>query len=213
MEVGRFQAVVFDFDGTLGDSMAAMMRAYRIWADEFGVSLDALHDFHGVPSRTVSEALLPAELVDQASARIEELEVADAEGVVALPGAYAALTAISDSRRAIATSCTRPLINVRLPATGLPVPKVLISRDDVERGKPSPDPFLAAAEALGADPARMLVCEDAPAGVAAARAAGMKVLAVLTNYGADALGADWHAPDLSHVVFDETPDGVRVELL
>ncbi len=212
MEVGRFQAVIFDFDGTLGDSMAAMMRAYRIWADEFGVSMDALCDFHGVPSRTVSEALLPADLVDRASARIEELEVADAEGVVALPGAFEALAALSDSRRAIATSCTRPLINVRLPATGLPIPKVLISRDDVERGKPSPDPFLAAAEALGTDPTRMLVCEDAPAGVKAARAAGMKVLAVLTNYDADALGADWHVPDLSHVVFDETADGVQVEL-
>ena len=83
---------------------------------------------------------------------------------------------------AIATSCALPLARARLAAAGLAAPAVLVTADQVARGKPAPDPYLLAAERLGVDPADCLVLEDAPAGVAAGRAAGMTVWAVATTH-------------------------------
>lgn len=212
MEValGTFDAVIFDFDGTLADSHAAMMRAYRTWADEFGVDYSLLGQFTGMPSEAVARAVLPEPHVEAGGLRIEELEVADTDGVVPLPGAYEALRVISDARRAIPTSCTAPLLDARLAAAGLPRPAVVVTRDQVANGKPAPDSFLLAAERLGVDPANCLICEDAPAGVQAARAAGMKVLGITTNHTAEELSADWHAATLADVVMESRTDGVVV---
>ncbi len=82
-----------------------------------------------------------------------------------------------------------PLARARLAAAGLPEPGVLVTADQVARGKPAPDPYLLAAERLGVDPADCLVLEDAPAGIAAGRAAGMTVWAVTTTHGPEDLGA------------------------
>ena len=210
MTLGTFDAVIFDFDGTLADSHAAMMRAYQVWADEFGIDHAVLGNYTGMPSEAVARAVLPEAQVATAAPRIEELEIADTDGVIALPGAYDALRTISDARRAIATSCTSPLLTARLAATQLPQPAVVVTRDQVANGKPAPDSFLLAAERLGVDPARCLVCEDAPAGVQAARAAGMAVLGLTTNHTVDELQADWHAATLAEVTFDSRADGVVV---
>ena len=210
MTLGTFDAVIFDFDGTLADSHAAMMRAYKVWADEFGIDHAVLGNYTGMPSEAVARAVLPEAQVATAAPRIEELEIADTDGVIALPGAYDALRTISDARRAIATSCTSPLLTARLAATQLPQPAVVVTRDQVANGKPAPDSFLLAAERLGVDPSCCLVCEDAPAGVQAARAAGMAVLGLTTNHTVDELQADWHAATLAEVTFDSRADGVVV---
>lgn len=206
---GPFEAVIFDFDGTIADSHAAMVRAYRIWCEQYGLDPASLEEFTGRPSAVIAETLVP-EAADEAAARIDELEIADVSDVVALPGAAEAFAAIPVHRRAIATSCTAPLLEARLGATGLPRPEVVVTADQVKHGKPAPDPFLLAAERLGVDPARCLVCEDAPAGVAAARAAGMAVLGVLTTHGADKLRAHRHVATLAEVRFSTVPDGVIV---
>ena len=112
-------------------------------------------------------------------------ETSDVDGVVAMPGAQAVL---SLPRVAIATSSTAALARARLAAAGLPEPDVLVTADQVENGKPAPDPYLLAAERLGVDPASCLVFEDAPAGIAAGRAAGMTVWAVATTHEPGALG-------------------------
>jgi len=88
----------------------------------------------------------------------------------------------------------------------------VFTASQVPRGKPAPDSFLLAAERLGVSPERCLVCEDAPAGVAAARAAGMPVLAVLTEHSAEELAADWAVGSLADVRFETVPEGVRVTL-
>lgn len=212
MEVGaiegrRFDAVVLDFDGTLVDSHAAMVRAYTRWADEFSVDLRELPKYLGMPTGAVTRALLPAEVFDVAAARIEELEVTDTDGVVPLPGSHETL-ALLGRRCAIATSCTRPLLESRIRAAGLPEPHVVVTRDDVAEGKPAPDSFLRAAERLGVAPDRVLVIEDAPAGVAAARAAGSAVLGILTTRTASELGADAHAPNLASVAWHVDVDGI-----
>ncbi|MFC7658386.1 HAD-IA family hydrolase [Pseudonocardia benzenivorans] len=125
-----------------------------------------------------------------------------------LPGAVEALRACS--RAAIVTSCTRALARARIAAAGLPAPAVVVTADDVTAGKPDPEPFLLAAEHLQVAAARCLVVEDAPAGLAAARAAGMATLAVAGTHALADLDADAGVPDLSHVRFASGPTGIRV---
>lgn len=214
MEVtlGPFAGIIFDLDGTLVDSHDAMVRAYTIWAGEYGVDLDELPNHLGMPSESLAKALIPADKADEAARRIEYLETSDAEGVVALPGAVEALEALTGQPVAIGTSCTLDLLQARGAAAGLPMPQVLVTRDQVDAGKPAPDTFLTACQRLGIDPETALVVEDAPAGIKAARAAGCTSLGVLTNRSADDLGADAHVADLSHVTWEVTGDGILVSL-
>lgn len=202
-----FDAVVFDLDGTLIDSHVAMVRSYERWADEFGISLEFLPDLLGMPSAAVSAALLPADRVAAATQRIEVLEVTDTDGVVALPGAREAFRALPPHMVAIGTSCTTDLMQARLAAAGLPFPDVIVTRDQVDRGKPAPDTFLLAMQRLGVAPHRTLVVEDAPAGIAAARAAGSPVLGISSTKHPDELDADAVIGDLSSVDWVLEPSG------
>ena len=206
-----FEAVIFDLDGTLIDSTPAVVRAWATWADEHAVPPNALLDHHGRPSASVIRAVLPADRHDAAIARINELELADVHDIVVLPGATEALAELSGAKNAIATSCTVPLAQARLQAARLTPPTVLVTADDVAHGKPAPDPYLEAASRLRVDPARCLVVEDAPAGLASARAAGCATLAVVTTTPEDRLQADAVVRDLSAVRFSVGANGlVRV---
>lgn len=202
-----FDAVVFDFDGTLADSHEAMTRCYDLWAEEFNVSLDRLTAYLGMPSAATSAALLPAEDVEAATARIEELETTDTAGVVALPGSLATLELLPADRVAIATSCTSGLLYARMAAARLPLPAVIVTRDQVAEGKPAPDSFLVASERLGFHPSRVLVVEDAPAGIAGARAAGCAVLGIASTMSPNELHADAVVKDLSEVAWMVAADG------
>lgn len=209
LEGRSFDAVIFDLDGTLIDSHAAMIRAYSRWGEEFGVDLSVLPGLLGMPSRVTAERLLDEDRVDAGVARIEELGVIDTDGVIALPGALESLQQLGH-RAAIATSCTTPLMEARVGAAGLPFPGVVVTRDQVNEGKPHPESFLLAAERLGVDPSRTLVVEDAPAGVAGARAAGASVLGILSTKSADDLEADAHVAHLGDVTWEITEEGVRL---
>ena len=187
-----FEAVLFDMDGTLIDSTPAVYRAWATWAAEMG--------------------LTEAERQEAAIARIAELELADVSGIVVLPGAAEALKALAEVKNAIATSCTLPLAQARIRAAGLIPPSTLVTVDDVTHGKPDPEPFLVAAEKLGADPKRCLVVEDAPMGLQAARAAGCFTLAVVTTTPREALDADAVVDNLAAVEFVPETDGIRLRL-
>jgi len=209
LEGREFAAVLFDLDGTLVDSTPNVVRSWVLWAGEEGIDPRRLAGFHGVPSRAIVEHLLPAERVDAALTRIDDLELADTDGITVLPGALAALAAL-DGRCAIATSCTVALARVRLDATRLPAPRVVVTADDVARGKPSPDPYLLAAQRLGVDPRDCLVVEDAPGGLESARAAGCATLAVTTTTDPADLIADAVVGTLADVAFAVTGGGVRI---
>ncbi|MFD5698023.1 HAD family hydrolase [Streptomyces lasiicapitis] len=206
------EALLFDNDGTLVSSIESVHRCWTRWAGEYGITAErfAAVELHGRPAAEIVADLLPAELVDEAVARIDELEVSDvAGGVVALPGTLDLLASLPPERWAVVTSATRRLAEARLAEVGIR-PKTLISADDITRGKPDPEPFLLAARTLGVDPARCVVFEDAPAGLTAGRAAGMTTVALTTTHPAAELSADVVVSDLSAVSAQATVGGVEV---
>lgn len=207
-------AVIFDVDGTLVDSYPSIIRAWTTWGQEFGVTAEQLESYHGWPSEAIIKLTVAPELVDEATARVDELEVAEAHDVAAVDGALEALTTLPADRVAVATSGTREVATARLTCAGLPIPAVAVTFSDVSHGKPDPEIFLTAAAGLGIDPADCLVVEDAVAGVQAAKAAGCQALAVLTTTPREQLaeaGADAIVARLADVVFRADGDRIRVE--
>jgi sugar-phosphatase len=187
-----------DLDGVLVDSTAAIARVYVTWARERGVDPAlVVATAQGRPSRAVVAVCAPGLDAAAESERIEAAHVGDQDGVVAIAGALELLSQTPADRLAVVTSCSDALAAARLRAAGLPVPRVLVTADMVARGKPDPEGYLRAASLLNARVTGCVVVEDAPAGVAAGRAAGMRVIAVLTSHERDALaGADAFVDDL-----------------
>jgi sugar-phosphatase len=175
-------ALIFDLDGTLVDSDAVVDRVWRRWAARMGVDPALfLHRVHGRPGREVMAEILPQrspELHAADNAEMLTWEIAESGAVAQIPGAARVLAGLPDRSWAIVTACTRSLALARLEAAGLPVPGVLITSERLSAGKPSPEGFLTAAAELGAPPERGLVFEDAVAGITAAHAAAMRVVAV-----------------------------------
>ncbi|GGN10759.1 sugar phosphatase [Lentzea pudingi] len=200
----EFDAVLFDLDGTLIDSTAAVRRAWHRWAEEEGVDPARLAGTEGKPAKDIVAALLPPDRHAQGLAHYLHIATHDLDGVVVLPGALDA-TSAAGPKKAIVTSSTRDVTAARTAAAGLPATDVLVTADDVDHGKPSPVPYLNAAEQLGADPRRCLAVEDTAPGLASGRAAGCTTLGVGTD-----LDADIVVPDLSHTRFEV--DGDRVVL-
>ncbi|HEV3170844.1 MAG TPA: HAD-IA family hydrolase [Actinocrinis sp.] len=211
----RFEvdALLVDMDGTLIDSTASVLRGWKVLAEEFAIPADrfAAVPRHGRPAVEILRELVDPERVDRAAARLDELEISDVDGIVPLPGAVALLSAAPAGTLAVVTSAGRGLATARLRAAGLTAP-VLVTADDVARGKPDPEPFLLGAELLGAKPARCLVLEDAPAGLAAGRAAGAACIAVAATHHAGDLDADVVVPDLSALRIERTDTGLVVEV-
>jgi len=181
-------AILFDLDGTLIDSSASVERAWRAFAVRHQLNPDTiLHSIHGRIARQSVAALVPDCDIDAEATQLERQESEDTAGVVALPGSHRLLADLDGQPWAIATSGTYPVASARITAAGLPVPGVLVCGNDVQRGKPAPDPFLLAAQRLGIVPEQCVVFEDTPAGIAAAKAAGMRVIALTTTFPVDEL--------------------------
>jgi mannitol-1-/sugar-/sorbitol-6-phosphatase len=182
----RFAAVLSDLDGVLVDSGAAVERVWREWAVSRELDADeVVRAMHGVPARQVIARVAPWLNPGIEGERVDRLHAAT--GGSPLPGAAAVLASVSPL--AVVTSCSAPLAAARFDAAGLTPPDVLITSDRTERGKPHPDPYLAAASALGVSPRDCLVIEDAPAGIEAGLAAGAVVWAVSTTHSPGELSA------------------------
>ncbi|WP_282703879.1 HAD family hydrolase [Streptomyces sp. CC219B] len=209
------EALLFDNDGTLVSSLASVDRCWTRWAGEYGITPDAFArvGLHGRPAAEIAADLLPADIVPEAVARIEELEVEDVPngGVELLPGTEDFLGALPAELWAVVTSATRRLAEARLDAVGIR-PKTLITADDITRGKPDPEPYLLAARELGVDPARCVVFEDAPAGLRAGRAAGMTTVALTTTHQTHELDADLVVKDLSALSALVTGRGLEISV-
>ncbi|MEV6300565.1 HAD-IA family hydrolase [Actinoplanes sp. NPDC051861] len=177
MPLPGIDAVLLDMDGTLVESHAAVERAWKVWAAEYGADPDAvLAVAHGAPAPTTARRFLP-DLDDDAllaaAARQLDLQYDDLSDVTAAPGAHELLAVLASRSLpwAVVTSADVRLAKARLGAAGI-VPPLLVTVEDIAEGKPAPDGYLHAAAALGVPPTRCLVVEDAEVGVAAGRAAG-----------------------------------------
>jgi mannitol-1-/sugar-/sorbitol-6-phosphatase len=208
------QAILFDLDGVLVDSTPCVTRVWSTWAQEHG--LDAayvVHVAHGQRTIETVRKVAPHLNAQRETDHIEEMEISDTDGLRALPGAKELLATLPPERYTVVTSGTRRLASKRLQVAGLPVPGTMITADDVTRGKPDPEPYLAGARALGFEPEQCLVFEDAPSGVRSAESAGMVAVGVATTYRAEELvGADAIIPSLQAVEVNMTPEGLIVGL-
>jgi sugar-phosphatase len=199
----RVAALISDMDGVLVDTAGVYDRHWARWARHHGVSPERIGAVHfGRPAaetiRLVApelDAVLEARRFNEALA-----DDPDAAGVSAMPGALGLASAIPADRWAIATSAPRIMAERWLLRIGLPMPSVLVTVEDVVRGKPAPDPYLRAAELLGVAADQCLVLEDAPAGISAAKSAGATVLGLLsTHRPGDLAMADHLVEALDHV--------------
>jgi len=205
-------AILFDLDGVLVDSTPSVARQWALWALENNVDPEkAVEVAHG--RRTIESVKILAPHLDALAEtkKIESREVDDNEGVLVMPGAAELLKSLPPERWCVVTSGTLRLATSRLKVGNLIVPSVLVSADDVVNGKPHPEPYLKGASLLNMRPADCLVIEDAPAGIAAAHAAGMKVVALMTTYPVSALeGADAIVGALADVKVTVSADGLTI---
>jgi sugar-phosphatase len=181
----RCSAILFDLDGVLIDSTRSVDRQWRAWARKKGIDEEKVMAIaHGVRSIEVIRAVAPHLDAAPEVQWLESHEAEDQSDVTVMPGAAELIRAIPDGHWCVVTSGTRYLATARLRLGGLPVPKVLVTADDVTNGKPHPEPYLKGAELLGFKPADCLVIEDAPAGIRSGHAAGMKAIALTSTYPA-----------------------------
>ena len=177
--------MLFDLDGVLCDSTKAVDREWRDWAARKGVDGDAIMAIaHGVRTVEVIRQVAPHLDVEAEAALIENEEAHDQSGVEVMPGALQLVNSIPDGKWGVVTSGSRLLATNRLRHCGLPVPEAMVTADDVDHGKPHPEPYLRGAEKLKVPPTECLVIEDAPAGIQSACAGGMKVIGITSTYDA-----------------------------
>ncbi|MGZ4820237.1 MAG: HAD family hydrolase [Terriglobales bacterium] len=182
-------AILFDLDGVLVDSRAAVERQWAVWAREHHLDpAQVIPIAHGRPTIETIREVAPQLDADAEAESMEQREISDLEGVRAIAGAADLLARIPPDRWAVVTSGTRNLATTRLRAVGLPVPHTLVSAGDITHGKPDPEPYLKGAAALRFTARECIVIEDAPSGIRAGKAAGMRVIAVPTTYPVNQLG-------------------------
>jgi beta-phosphoglucomutase family hydrolase len=206
-------AVIWDMDGVMADTAAYHFAAWKESFDRRGIDFTEEDFRHSFGQR--NDTIIHDIVSNMPDAEMEELSLekeADyrrriAGDIKPLPGVSGLLEALTRSgfRQAIASSA--PLENVRQILASLGLGDHLqatISAQDVTEGKPSPQVFLLAARRLGVDPSACVVIEDAVAGVAAARNAGMRCVAVTNTHSRESLGeADLVVDSLEEVTAED----------
>ena len=205
-------ALLFDLDGVLADTTELVERSWREWAESRGLDTDFASHVHGRPTLEVVSDVAP-DLDPRAEADdVEQREEEGLDGITAVAGALDLVASLPASSWAVVTSGNKSQAAARLEAIDLEPPEVVITSDDIDKGKPHPDPYLSAARRLGVSPQECVVFEDAPAGIAAARAAGMASIAVTTTMGPEALEAADHVVSSLRQVRVESRNG-RLEVV
>lgn len=186
----RCKGVLFDMDGILISSLGSVERSWRAWGLSRGLDVaKTIHTAHGRRAIETVQILRP-DLDSEAELKyIEDLEVADNDGLAVLPGVLNLLGALPAASWTIVTSATERLARVRLAAGGVPVPEKIITADHVTSGKPNPEPYLAGARLLGVDPKDCVVFEDSASGTKSGRAAGCTVIGTTFSHPVEELSA------------------------
>ncbi|MFF2960989.1 HAD-IA family hydrolase [Streptomyces sp. NPDC057963] len=207
--MGVFKALLLDMDGTLVNSDAVVERCWRRWALREGLDPEAtLKVVHGRQGYATMAVLLPDRPMEQNHADNRVMlaeETADTDGVVPVAGAPAFMDAIAALPHALVTSADEALARARMTASGLRMPATRVTAESVGASKPDPEGFLKGAAELGFAPADCVVFEDSEAGIAAGRAAGMRVVGVGPR--AAAFSPDAHVEDLTQLRVEAAADG------
>ena len=208
----RCKGILFDMDGILISSIGSVERSWTKWAHLRGVDPAlARNTAHGRRAIETIAKLRPDLDSEQELKVIEDIEVADNEGLTVLPGVLDLLAALPSDRWTVVTSATERLARIRLAAGGIPVPKRLVTADQVTRGKPHPEPFLAGAALLGVAPADCVVLEDSSSGAEAGRAAGCTVVATTFSHPAEFLDrAHYLLRDLTGIRIESAADQIQL---
>ena len=171
---------------------------WKVWAAEKGIDpAPFLAIAHGRRTSEILRAVAPSLDIAAETNRLDRMEEFATDGLVPIPGAPEFVGSLPPDRWGVVTSGHRECAEFRLRHVGIPFPRVFITGDMVKRGKPDPEGYLAGAEQLGFSTEDIVVFEDAPPGIAAARAAGIRVIGLLTTHPADALaGTELNIPDI-----------------
>lgn len=203
------RALLLDMDGTLVNSDAVVERCWRRWAAEHGLEGDAvMRVVHGRQGYATMAVLLPERPMAENLADNKRLlaeETADVDGVVPIAGAPAFMAALRDLPHALVTSADDALAHARMGAAGLRLPDVMITAERVGASKPDPEGFLKGAAELGFGPEDCVVFEDSEVGIAAAKAAGMRVVGVGPRAAVHAPTV--HVDSLEQVRVETAPEG------
>jgi len=208
-------AIIFDLDGVLANSIAVLEESWGIWCADKGLDFETvMRVAHGRRKSEILAIVLPGQDPQPEIERLIALEKERMGSVKKIPGAAELVANLPAGRWAIATSGERPAALARLEQVGIAPPPIMISAEDVTNGKPNPEVYLKAAAALGMASDKCMVFEDAPAGIAAALAAGMEAVAVLTTYPASEFPADVpKVNDLTHVFLAESDGDLQITLI
>lgn len=208
------KAILFDLDGTLVDSASRVQRLWVDWGKRHGIAPQSILEvMHGRRADETIRLVAPHLPLRDEFLALEQEEISDMEGVRPYPSAGELLGRLSLRQWAIVTSGTRRVASARLRHVNLPIPAIFITAEDVNTGKPAPDGYLLAASRLDLSPAECVVVEDAPAGIQAGKAAGMRVIAVASTLAKGALGqADLVVANLSDMQLVETRSEIRIQL-
>ncbi|HUD14103.1 MAG TPA: HAD-IA family hydrolase [Terracidiphilus sp.] len=186
----RCKGILFDMDGILISSLGSVERSWTKWALMRGVDpVYACRIAHGCRAIETVARLRPDLDSETELKVIEEIEIADGEGLSVLPGVKALLASLPADRWTVVTSATERLARERMAASGIPVPARIITADSVILGKPNPAPYLAGASLLGFAPEECVVVEDSESGAKAGRAAGCTVIATTFSHSIESLAA------------------------
>ena len=210
----KAEALLFDLDGVLVNSGECVRRVCTSWATARGLDpAFVLGAGHGRRVQDTIRAVAPHLDLEDEVAALVGLEANTTEGLYPVAGAAALIAAIPTPAWAIVTSGARAVATLRLRHVGLPIPQTLITADDVEYGKPHPEGYLAAARALGFAAATCVVVEDAPPGIDAARAAGMRSIGIAGTFPASSLtGATVVLPSLAALRVHTSPRAGGLEI-
>ncbi len=195
------QAVLFDMDGVLVDSTVIIERSWRKWAVHHSIDQEQLMELiHGRTAMDTIRMVAPHLDAYKEWQVLIRQELEDQEGPKSFAGVAALLRALPTGKWAIVTSAPRSIAVDRLERLGLLVPEILICADDITSGKPSPQGYQKAANALKVPHDKCVVIEDALPGIEAGLAAGMQVVAVASTHPVDELGAaTWVIKEISQL--------------
>ena len=202
------KACLFDLDGTLADSIASVDVAWTKFCQLRGLNpKEVLKIIHGRRAVESLKLILPESDPEAENAILRSIEVEESQNVKAFPGAIEFLESLDGIPWLIVTSGTSDVAEARITSAGIKASPDRVTGEQVENGKPMPDPFLLGAKRLGMPPDQCIAFEDTRAGVLSAKTAGCIVL----GFG-DNLGADYHFRSWNDLKPERTADGLIVTI-